>query len=218
MGIHSNIKDAISMKSVIMYVDGFNLYFGLRSKSWRKYYWLDLHALAVALLKPGQTLECVHYFTSRIRADGKNLRDMQRQTTYLEALGTLPGLKTHFGHYLEKRKRCHQCGAQWMDYEEKMTDENTAVQLMGDAFDDRFDTALIVSGDSDLTTPVRKLRAQFPSKLIIVIFPPGRTSFELKRAAHASFVLGESNLRHSQLPPQVTRTDGYILERPTHWK
>lgn len=201
-----------------MYVDGFNLYFGLRSKAWKKYYWLDLHALAVALLKPGQTLEGVHYFTSRIRANGNNVPDMQRQTTYLEALGTLPGLQTHFGHYLEKPKRCRLCGAQWMDYEEKMTDVNIAVQLMGDAFDDRFDTALIVSGDSDLTTPVRKLRAQFPNKRIVVVFPPGRTSFELKKAAHATFVLGEANLRHSQLPPQVARADGYTLQRPDHWK
>ena len=71
------------MSRVTVYVDGFNLYFGLRSKGWRKHYWLDLVALAAALLKPGQTLQGVHYFTSRIRANGSNVGDMQRQTTYL---------------------------------------------------------------------------------------------------------------------------------------
>jgi hypothetical protein len=48
------------MGRVIAYVDGFNLYFGLRSKGWRKYYWLDLVAMASALVKQGQTLERVH--------------------------------------------------------------------------------------------------------------------------------------------------------------
>ena len=37
------------MSRVILYVDGFNLYFGLRSKGWRKYYWLDLVHLARVL-------------------------------------------------------------------------------------------------------------------------------------------------------------------------
>jgi len=206
------------MSRVMVYVDGFNLYFGLRSKGWRKHYWLNLQALATALLKPGQTLECVHYFTSRIRANGRNLPDMQRQTTYLEALDTLPGLQLHFGHYLEKPKQCRQCGAQWMDYEEKMTDVNIAVQLLSDAFDDRFDTALLISGDSDLTTPVNKLRTQFPAKRLIVAFPPDRQSFELKKAANATFTIGETNLRQSQLPAQVQRADGFILQRPAHWQ
>jgi uncharacterized LabA/DUF88 family protein len=206
------------MSRVMVYVDGFNLYFGLRSKGWRKHYWLNLQALATALLKPGQTLQCVHYFTSRIRANGRNLPDMQRQTTYLEALDTLPGLQLHFGHYLEKPKQCRQCGAQWMDYEEKMTDVNIAVQLLSDAFDDRFDTALLISGDSDLTTPVNKLRTQFPAKRLIVAFPPDRQSFELKKAANATFTIGEANLRQSQLPAQVQRADGFILQRPAHWQ
>lgn len=206
------------MNRVMVYVDGFNLYFGLRSKGWRKYYWLDLIALAQALLKPGQRLQGVHYFTSRIRANGRNVSDMQRQTAYLEALGTLPGLQSHFGHYLEKPRQCRQCGAQWMDYEEKMTDVNIAVQLLADAFDDRFDTALLISGDSDLTTPVCKLRAQFPAKRLIVAFPPDRQSFQLKKAGNATFTIGEANLRQSQLPPQVPRADGFILQRPAHWQ
>lgn len=206
------------MSRVAVYVDGFNLYFGLRSKGWHKYYWLDLVALAQALLKQGQTLQGVHYFTSRIRANGRNVADMQRQTAYLEALGTLPNLQLHYGHYLEKPKKCLSCGATWMDYEEKMTDVNIAVQLLADAYDDRFDTALLISGDSDLTTPVRRLRSQFPNKRLVVVFPPDRQSFELKKASNATFTLGEANLRKSQLPSQVQRADGYILKRPAHWQ
>jgi hypothetical protein len=76
------------MNRVITYIDGFNLYFGLRSKGWRRHYWLDLHQLSLALLKPGQQLEAVHYFTARIRANGHNVDDMRRQSLYIEALQT----------------------------------------------------------------------------------------------------------------------------------
>ncbi len=205
------------MSRVTVYVDGFNLYFGLRSKGWRKHYWLDLVALSTALLKPDQTLTGTHYFTSRIRANGSNQADRQRQNTYLEALATLPELQMHFGHFLEKPRRCHTCGATWMDYEEKMTDVNIAVRLLTDAFEDRFDVALLVSGDSDLTTPLRTVRAQFPTKRLIVAFPPDRTSFELRNAAHGAFTIGEAKLRQSQLPEQVQRADGFVLARPPHW-
>lgn len=206
------------MSRVIAYVDGFNLYFGLRSKRWQKYYWLHLSNLAKSILKPGQHLEFLYYFTSRIRSNGRNVDDIQRQNTYLEALEALPGIEIKHGHYLEKPRRCWQCGAQWLDYEEKMTDVNIAVQLLTDAFSDRFDTALLISGDSDLTTPVKTLRTQFPGKRLIVAFPPGRQSSELKKAANGYLHIGEDKLRQSQLPPEVSRADGFVLKRPEHWK
>ena len=174
--------------------------------------------MATLLLRPGQTLEGVHYFTSRIRANGRNGADMQRQTSYLEALETRSKLRSHFGHYLEKPKQCHQCGAQWMDYEEKMTDVNIAIQLLTDAYDDRFDTALLISADSDLTTPVSVVRARFPGKNIIVALPPNRRSHQLTQAASGSFIINETAYRRSLLPVQVQREDGFVLQRPAHWR
>ena len=206
------------MTRVCVYVDGFNLYFGLKSKGWRRHYWLDLATLSTALLKSEQQLETVHYFTSRIRTTGKNQQDMQRQTCYLEALETLPGLVTHFGRYLEKPRTCLYCGARWMGYEEKMTDVNIAVQMLNDAFADRFDVAILISGDSDRTTPLQTLRQQFPTKRLIVAFPPGRKSTDLSNAAHGFFTIGEAHLRQSQLPAQVMRKDGFVLQRPSSWR
>lgn len=206
------------MTRVVAYVDGFNLYFGLKAKGWKKHYWLDLNGLATSLLKPGQTLAGVHYFTSRIRANGRNVADMQRQSDYLDALATLPSLTIHYGHYLQKSRRCHSCGAQWMDYEEKMTDVNIAMQLLTDAFDDHFDTALVISADSDLTTPVRQVRARFPAKRVIVAQPPGRNSVQLAGVATAAFTISETKVRQSQLPTTVTTASGYVIQCPAHWR
>ena len=141
------------MQRVTAYVDGFNLYFGLKDSSFKRYYWLDVSALAQSLLKPGQQLLATHYFTARIRANGRNSADQKRQNDYLEALA-LRGVRCQFGHYLQKTRQCRQCGANWPDYEEKMTDVNIAIQLLSDAVDDNFDVALVMSGDSDLTTTI----------------------------------------------------------------
>lgn len=130
------------MIRVISYIDGFNLYFGLRSKDWRKYYWLDLVGVSAALLKPEQCLEHCHYFTARIRNKGNSSQSAKRQSVWLDALATLAQQTIHYGHYLQKSQKCRQCGAQWSVPEEKMTDVNIAVQLLCDAYEDRFDTAL----------------------------------------------------------------------------
>ena len=121
------------MNRVISYIDGFNLYFGLKSKGWNKYYWLDLAGMSSALLKQGQSLQHCHYFTARIRNSGGASRDAIRQSIWLDALDTLADQTSHYGHYLRKRRTCRHCGAQWTTHEEKMTDVNIAVQLLSDA-------------------------------------------------------------------------------------
>lgn len=39
-----------------------------------------------------------------------------------------------------------------------------------------------------------------------------------KRKFPATFAVGEARLRQSQLPAQVQRADGFILNRPAHWR
>ena len=205
------------MNRVISYIDGFNLYFGLRSKGWRKYYWLDLYGGSASLLKPWQQLEHCHYFTARVSADGRS-QSKNRQTLWLDALSTRTGISVHEGHYLSKQQNCKSCGAQWTTFEEKMTDVNIATQLLIDAFDDRYDTALVISGDSDLTTPIQQVRKRFPDKRIIVAFPPGRHSLHLKSAAHGSMHIGEDKLRQNLLPDSITMPNVFVLQRPNGWQ
>ncbi len=46
---------------VAIYIDGFNLFYGMRAKGWRRYYWLDLRNFADNLLKPHHRFEMMHY-------------------------------------------------------------------------------------------------------------------------------------------------------------
>jgi len=205
------------MKRVISYVDGFNLYFGLKEKGWKKYYWLDLVALSQALLKEDQHLEHCHYFTARIRNHSNMAQNASRQTLWLDALACQQNLKIHYGHYLEKQRECKSCGAKWIAHEEKMTDVNIATQILSDAFDDKFDVALVISGDSDLTTPIKTVLERFPRKRIIVAFPPKRHSDQLRKTATASFTIGESKLRNNRLPKTIKTQTGFTLTCPESW-
>lgn len=206
------------MQRVSVYVDGFNLYYGLRSKGWRRYYWLDIYRLAEKLLRPEQCLAAVRYFTARLYK-GVDPEKQERQKIYLEALTTLSDLHIHYGYYLQKDRTCSQCGATWKTYEEKMTDVNIAVELLGDAHDDVFDTAIIISGDSDLSGPISTVRRRYSQKRVIIAFPPERNkSFRLRNVATASFTIGRDAFRDSQLPDQITKTDGYILSKPSKWR
>ena len=206
------------MSRVIVYVDGFNLYYGLRERRWRRYYWLNIHKLANNLLKPNQHLITVRYFTARISASSDNTwKKKKRQTIYLDALATLPDTKLHFGHLLPKNQRCNSCNSVWQTYEEKMTDVNIAVNLLIDAQDDKFDTAIVISADSDLTPPIDEVLQRNPNKRVVVAFPPKRYSNNLKKVASGWFSIDRRTLKNSQFPQHVKTTDGFLLQRPQKW-
>jgi uncharacterized LabA/DUF88 family protein len=206
------------LQRVIGYIDGFNLYFGLKARRWKRYYWLDPARLVENLCLPNQQLLRIHFFTARISDSRGNSADAKRQTTYLDALATIDKLEIQEGHYLEKTRECRQCGNRWPDYEEKMTDVNIATRMLIDAYEDCFDTAMLVSADSDLVTPVREIRRRFPEKRIVAAMPPRRHSHDLATAVHASFQIGEQKIRKSQLPEEVPTRTGFVLRRPTTWK
>lgn len=211
---------------VVAYIDGFNLYHGLRDASWRSLYWLDIPALAHNLLKPDQELVFTKYFTARIagpkpadsHAKARRLADKRRrQTAYLDALNSLDDCQVYEGHYLAKDRACFMCNARWTAHEEKMTDVNIATEMLVDAFQNTCDTALLISADSDLTPPTLAIRQYFPEKRIIAAFPPKRSSVQLKRAANASFTIGRAKLKKSQLPDQITLPSRHVLKRPRRW-
>lgn len=204
-------------KRTIVYIDGFNLYYGIRQKFGRRLLWLDLNTLCRKLLKPEQELVAVKYFTARVAGTPYDSTKPKRQMTFLEALQTLPNLSIIYGHYLAKTVKCRNCGATWQQPEEKMTDVNIATELLRDGFEDNFDVALLVSGDSDLSRPVETLTQLYPNKRVVVAFPPARNSAELIRVAPAHFRIGRKKLVESQFPDEVRKADGYVLRRPKEW-
>ena len=203
------------MTRVITFIDGFNLYYGMRDAYQRKYLWLNLLALSRKLLKPGQQLVHCHYFTARVSNPSDKRR---RQVDYLEALETLaPDLDITYGKYFFSPVECPLCHRTYQKASEKMTDVNIATRMLVDVIQDNFDTCILVSGDSDLSSPITQIKNLFPQKRIIIAFPPRRNSAELKRVAHGYFKISENKLRNSQFPEFVSKANGYQLQRPQSW-
>ena len=202
---------------VAVYIDGFNLFYGMRSKGWKRYYWLNVYRLAENLLLSGQQLSIVKYFTAPILPDPIDPDKDKRQTTYLDALAALPGLYIEKGYYRSRRYQCPSCGAPKTIYEEKTTDVNIAVAMITDAYADEFDTAILVSADGDLVRPVQTVLANFQRKRVVVAFPPDRKSFDLRNNATAYFTIGRGVIAKSQLPNQLLGSNGHVLHRPLSW-
>lgn len=174
-----------------------------------------MQLLALNLLKADQELILTKYFTSRISLP----KDKQhRQSVFIEALETLNDFQIYYGHYLTNPRICTKCGYRMMIPSEKMTDENIAVEMMSDAFQDRFDIALLISADSDLTAPVKMIKGLFPEKKVVVAFPPLRNSIQLQQTANAFLTIGRSVFAKSIFADEVQKAEGYILHRPTEWK
>ena len=94
---------------VQVYVDGFNLYFGMLEAGYDYCKWLNLKLLATNLLKPNQELVCVKYFTSRV---SDNPDKQKRQTTYIEALES-ERVHILYGHYQRNPIECKRCVNIW---------------------------------------------------------------------------------------------------------
>lgn len=210
-----SIEKVKILQRVIIYIDGYNLYFGLREKGWKNYYWLNIQKLSENILTKEQELIEVKYFTSRISFPPDKVK---RQGTFIEAIETLPKVKIYYGNYQSNKSVCTKCGNISMIPSEKMTDVNIAVELLSDAYENKFDTAILVSADSDLIAPIKTIHRLFKEKRIVVAFPPARHSFALKEIASASFTIGRKKLADSLFPDEVKKSDGYILKRPTRWK
>lgn len=210
-----SIESVKTAQRAIVYIDGYNLYFGVRAAFHGRHKWLDLQALCESFLKPGMELVAVKYFTAiTTRSAGSK----QRQEIYLKALEAhCSKLECHFGRFLAKTVSCKTCGARYPSFEEKKTDVNIACQILNDTYLDKYDICYIVSGDSDLVPPLQIVRQFHPEKRSIVAHPPKRKSVELCETANGWFAIGEKKIKRSQLPDSVITRHGNTLTRPSEW-
>jgi uncharacterized LabA/DUF88 family protein len=209
------------MSRAIVYIDGFNLYYGALKGTAHK--WLDVVALA-RRLAPNDRLVAVRYFTARVRPQPSDPQQPQRQQAYLRALGTLPLVTIHLGHYLSHVTRMplanpRSGGARTVEViktEEKGSDVNLATYLLLDAFRNRCDKAVVVTNDSDLQEPIRVAEVDLGVEVVIVNpHPPLRRSLALQASAMRQ--LRAATVAACQLPATVIDAQGRKIHKPPTW-
>lgn len=203
----------------IVYVDGFNLYYGaLRGTSHR---WLDLERL-FTMLRNEDAVECIHYFTTLVTGPPK-----PEQSTYISALATLDTVNVQLGQFKTQSIKCELSGCTYTGSRtikvpvEKRTDVQIALQMLDDAHADRCDRFVLVTGDSDLVPAVNRIKFDFPQKQVFVYVPATNrdrgAATELRNAAHANRTLPNNLLRLAQFPAEIPDGSGGILQKPPGW-
>lgn len=196
-------------------MDGFNFYYGLKSKNWQKYYWLDVVKFFQRFIKPHQELIRVNYFSAK----SQEPKQAKRQDFFFSANRMNPLFTLHLGRYLQKGILCTNCLTTFQTFEEKETDVRIAVTLIGDVIKDECDISIIVSADSDLTPPINFIREVKPHQKIFVYFPPNRFSSNLQSLSDNTRTLQnfEQYFKESLLPEEVELPSGYKVKRPANW-
>lgn len=204
----------------IIYIDGFNLYYGCLKNS--PYKWLDLNALFFQLLQEHNNIVGIKYFTARVKPTPSNQTSPQKQQAYIRALEkSIPSFEAYYGHFLSHKVRMAKANpppktVEVIKTEEKGSDVTLAVQLLNDAWLNRYDCAVVVSNDSDMAEAMKLIRKHHPRKVLGLITPGEnkRTSEQLKKHAHFVKKIRNSALKKSQLPDKIPNTN---IHKPADW-
>ena len=209
----------------IVYIDGFNLYYGLlRETPWM---WIDLLALSRKLLTDRYQISEIKYFTAKIRSDRFAAISPHDQACYLQALTANPVLKVIEGYYKRfsvklpfAKEPCTSCGkvayATVWKTEEKKSDVNLAVEIVSDAYENRLDAVVLISGDADLTAAL-SVACYRHHKTTVVFNPHPSECAELRRLSTFYRNIPRDLPASCQLPDEVTLPNGRTIHRPPSW-
>ncbi|MDL1910886.1 NYN domain-containing protein [Chloroflexi bacterium CFX6] len=206
------------MKTIV-YVDGFNLYYGALKGT--PYKWLNVMALCNFLLPKNQIVG-IKYFTALVTARPNDPHQPNRQQIYLRALRTIPGLKIIYGRFLEHVIMMPLAypepeGARYarvIKTEEKGSDVNIASHIINDGHKGRYDAAILISNDSDLAEPVKIVRNELKYPVGILNPIPDKPSHQLRK--YATFVkpIRKGILGASQFPSTLRDSTGIFYKPP----
>lgn len=99
--------------------------------------------------------------------------------------------------------------------EEKRSDVNLAVHLVHDAYQGRFEGALVVSADNDLTEAVRVVTQEVKRRVVVCKPNSEAKTNRLQSVASATIDLPARVLRASLLPHTVADRYGTVTKPPS---
>lgn len=211
------------MKRISFLIDGFNVYHSiLRLKRDTGYStkWFDLASLCnsyIPLFGKDAKLEAIYYFSAiPYYLNQKDLNKIQRHKNYIVCLEST-GIHIELGRFKNKDVFCHRCKSMILKHEEKETDVAIAVKLFEIFLTDACESAVIVSGDTDLSPAIKTCKTIFKDKKIIFAFPFARKNKELATLAPDSFSISKKQYIKHQLPDPVILKDGQKINKPPSW-
>jgi uncharacterized LabA/DUF88 family protein len=84
--------------------------------------------------------------------------------------------------------------------------------------EDKYDKAIIISGDSDLIPSINAVRNTFPDKKIGVVIPIGRRAESLKLSCDFHMKMKEKHLKSCLFDQEIQLGNNEKLICPPDWK
>jgi len=205
----------VNLDKVSFFIDGFNVFHSLKdNRKYNKYLWLDYKSFLERYVRKKDQLADIYYFSAYAywRPDS-----VKRHRMLIDAWKNT-GVKPVLGNFKEKDRFCVNCQAYSKVHEEKQTDVNIAIYLIKKAYENNFDTAILVTNDTDLVPAIDMVKETFPNKKVGVLFPMDRWSSELAQVCHFWRKTKKSHLAKNQFPESFKLPSGKIISRPPNWK
>jgi uncharacterized LabA/DUF88 family protein len=208
----------------IVYIDGFNFYYGLVHKR-PDLKWIDYQRLS-ELLRPDDDILAVKFFTSLVDKKERSSSRRDRQNAHWAALKTRPKIQIIEGKFSNRTRDCgvSSCIHSRKSYtglEEKQTDVNIALQIVLDVQEIKPDFVIILSGDIDLIPPVEVALRQCKKVRPRFFIPCLEADLKYRRADELKKFepkpIPEKFLRQSQFPDIIQISPTASIHRPHLW-
>jgi len=218
-----SVVPPVLKKRCTIYIDSFNWYYGIfvHRPEWK---WLNIQSFFEALRLDEEVI-AIRFFTAIVDPALHVSPRRDRQRRYLTALKSQPKLEVILGKYQQRTVTCKASPCpRRLEYtvgEEKKTDVNIAIRLIDDAINQRTDSMVIVSADSDLEPAVEWVRKKHQAIKISVYIPALPDSLHQRRNDHyqrmgvTCRLLPLADLPRHLLPLTVRLPDGTSVQRPS---
>lgn len=178
------------MERVICFVDGLNLFFPVKALGKQSLKWLNLNILAGEWVQTHNKMVGIRYYNAPpvgnkrgshrlenyraymrlLENDGitvKHGRHKIKEATLLAKAGTM--VPVIVGGKQRKAKLARDTLIKGKVREEKMTDVNIAIDLVGLASRNEYDRAILISSDIDLTPAVEEVATNHNKKVTVAL-------------------------------------------------
>lgn len=221
------------MKTTI-YIDGYNLYFGLVKNT--TYKWLNLISLFTEIVKiqnPNSSIINIKYFSAPVltRFSKHKTQSQASQSRYHRALEVTGGSKFKIiNGYFEANRSTPPVYEKSIDLqnkvevwklEEKQTDVNIALEMYRDSLNRINEQQVLVSNDSDLI-PAMKLICKDSPQIELGLVLPKKKSQKRQNAELAQLAnwvrrhVTDEELQQHQLPNMIA-TNKKPIYKPLYW-
>lgn len=206
------------MKRVYAYFDGSNFYHYLKNSYGT--HKIDFHKLSKNMLKEDEMLSYLKYFNSPVLQQKNNAKFIS-QSRFISRLKSLENTEVILGNLVKRRLGdihldCQKCGHVIADsvncpicgsniivksiekITEKGVDVSIATNILLDAIEDKYDSALLFSGDADFSPTIKYVVNNLKKSVIYCSFPTAKT-YQLKQTCSEERMIQRDTVDRSSL-------------------